>query len=284
MSSRPAASSGITLRFSGGPRSGPGSSLTSVDTRVLRCTPFVVNRRLVSDRRVQPIVIVVLHIAPQVLSEFGDPGERAAVSAFGFQRVEEGLHVRVLVGGAAARHALGNAAAGELVPHGGPDEFAPAVAVKDQVMPWSTASQGGGERPLSKPRIACGAQPPGQHPSRILIEDDHQIPSAPRRGQIREVTHPDLVRAGRPGPSHPIRMLPEPTVHAGGPPIDPHGPAAPAADAHQSLDPSATQPIPPCRQGSMEARTPVRPALRSKIARISSRRTRSCLVRPLTGR
>ena len=178
----------------------------------------------------QPIVIVVPHIAPKMLSELGDTRERTAVRALGFQRVEEGLHVRVLVGGAAARHALGNAAAGELIPHGGPEEFASAVAVKDKVIPRSTAPQGGGERPLSESRIACCTQPPGQPPSRILIEDDHQIPPAPRRGQIREVTHPDLVRAGRPGPSHPIRMLPEPPVHAGSPPIHSHGPAAP--DAH----------------------------------------------------
>ena len=52
------------------------------------------------------LMVVVLHVATQLLAKLGDGLKGPAVNQLGFQRVEERFHVRVLVGRAAARHAL----------------------------------------------------------------------------------------------------------------------------------------------------------------------------------
>jgi len=80
---------------------------------------------------VEPQVIVVLHIALELLPECRDGRERLAVNQLGLQGMKERLHMGVLVGRSSTRHALLDAGGGQTRPEWRAEKLATAIAVKD---------------------------------------------------------------------------------------------------------------------------------------------------------
>src|SRR6266446_7276822 len=109
-------------------------------------------------------------------------------------------------------------------------------------------------------RVPNRCEPPGQHPPRVLVQHGGQIPPAAADGQVSHIADPDLVRCRRSGPPHAIRMLIEPSVRPGLPPIDPHHARSPAPDTHEPLDSPSTDPMTARRQRPMHTRAPIRTA------------------------
>ena len=77
------------------------------------------------------LMVVVLHMATQLLAQLGDSLKGPAVNQLGCQGVKERLHVRVLVGCAAARHALSDTSRDQALLKRNAQKLAAAIAVKD---------------------------------------------------------------------------------------------------------------------------------------------------------
>ena len=80
----------------------------------------------------QAVVVVVLHIATELMTEIREGGKRSAVNQFGFQRVKERFHVGVFIRRTTTRHALLDAADHEALAKRCPETLAAAIAMKDQ--------------------------------------------------------------------------------------------------------------------------------------------------------
>src|SRR4029450_2014377 len=120
----------------------------------------------------QSLMVVVVHVLADVLTECGHGRKDAAMNTFGFEGVKERFDVGVFIRGAAPRHALANPPRGEEALQRLSLEFTAAVAVKDQPGRGPTSTV----RRLHESTHEAGRpgarQPPGQHPSRILIENE----------------------------------------------------------------------------------------------------------------
>ena len=205
------------------------------------------------------LVVVVLHIATKVLAELRDGGKRSAVNELGLERVKEGLHVRVLVGRAPARHALLHTAAGQSRTKGRPQKLAAPIAVKDQAGLGVAATERRIDQGAGEHRVSRRGEAPGQHAPRALIEDRREVPPAPGHGQIREVAHPDLIEPAGLCLSHPIGMLAKPSMRPGRAAIDAHDARPPAALPHEPFDAAVTQAIATSPKGPIDPGTAVRP-------------------------
>ncbi len=176
-----------------------------------------------------------------------------------FQRMKEGFHVRVLTRRTPARHALTRPARGQSVAHRHPEEFAAAIAVKDQTATGLLAADRRIQDGTGEPRVARPREAPRQHSPRVLVEHEDEVPPAPGGPEIRQVAHPDAIRSTRLSPAHAIRMLAEPPMRAGGPPIHLHRTRSPAAHPHQPFHASAADVVATRGQGLVEPWAPVRP-------------------------
>lgn len=76
-------------------------------------------------------MIVVRHIALELLPECPDGRERLSVNQLGLQGMKERLYVGVLVGRASARHALLDAGGGQARSEWRAEQLAAAIAVND---------------------------------------------------------------------------------------------------------------------------------------------------------
>ena len=110
-------------------------------------------------------------------------------------------------------------------------------------------------------RVPRRREPPGQHPTRALIQDHGQVPPATaRRARYVTIAHPDLIRPRRLGPSHVIRLPTEPAMRARLRPIDAHDPGPQAVRPHQPLDAPTTDAMATRGKALMNPRTAVGPA------------------------
>src|SRR4029079_15418774 len=93
---------------------------------------LVRNWRQVPQRRVQAIVVVVLHVLLDTAAQLLIGGEAHAVDDVRLEGVEEGLHVGVVAGSAATGHALAHSPRAEPVAKLVGGVLAPAIAVEDK--------------------------------------------------------------------------------------------------------------------------------------------------------
>src|SRR5262245_65758327 len=123
-------------------------------------------------------MVVVPEIAAQVPAEIADRPEPLPVNHVGLERVEERLHVSILVGGPSARHALAYPMLCQTLREGAAEELAAAIAVEDQSRGRSSPPERGVHGGTCETRVAGRCEPPGEHAPRVLVEDRHQVPPA----------------------------------------------------------------------------------------------------------
>ena len=201
----------------------------------------------------QALLVVVLQIATESKTELLDGLKGSTMDEIAFERVEERLHMGVLVGRPATRHALLDTRGDQPGVKRRAEKLTAPIAVKDQAGPWAAATercvqQAAGEHSVSRRR-----EPPGQHAPRVLIQHDREVPPLAGDGDIREIADPDLVDAACLGPSHTVRMLVEPPMRSGRASIDARDARAHAVLAHEPLDPSTTDPVAARGQRLMDA-------------------------------
>ena len=129
----------------------------------------------------QALMVVVRHVATELLAEVGNGLKGPAMNDVSFERMEERRDVRVLVRGSTARHALAQPMGGKAPPEWQPLKFAAPVAVKDDLRRWPATTERRVHDRADEPRGPRAGQPPGEDPPRTLIEDHGQIPPAPPR-------------------------------------------------------------------------------------------------------
>ena len=113
----------------------------------------------------QTLIVVILHVATELLPERRDRREGPAVNQFRLERVEERFHVRVLVGRAAARHAVLGPALHQARMERRSKKLAAAITVKDQLRPRPATTQGRIQDAAGERRVARQAEPPGEQAS-----------------------------------------------------------------------------------------------------------------------
>ena len=118
----------------------------------------------------QAMMVVILHVATQLLAELGDRVKRPAVDDVSFERVNERFHVRVLARCAAARHAVPDALGNQPGAKRRAEKLAAAVAIEDQPSCRAPATECRIDHGAGAPRIADAAQPPRQNATRVLIQ------------------------------------------------------------------------------------------------------------------
>ena len=101
-------------------------------------------------------------------------------------------------------------------------------------------------------------QPPREHPSRVLIENDGEKPPMSASGKIRQIGHPDLIGPRDPKPSHAVRLAAKPPMRARLRPIDARRPGSERSGSHQPFHPSTADAIAPPSEGVLDPRTPIR--------------------------
>src|SRR5262245_1383426 len=185
-------------------------------------------------------MVVVPEIAAQVPAEIADRAKPLPVNHVGLERVEERLHMGILVGGPSARHALAYPMLRQTVSEGAAEELAAAIAVEDQARGRSSPPERGVHRRTCKTRVASRSEPPGEHAPRVLVEDRHQIPPATTDRDVGHVSDPDLIRTAGLGASHAVRVPAEPSMRSRLGPVDAREAGSPSSDAHESLHPPAT--------------------------------------------
>jgi len=151
---------------------------------------------------VQAVVVVVLHVrldtAPQLLIG----GEAHAVDDVRLEGVEEGLHVCVVAGGAAAGHALAHSPGAEPVAKLVGGVLAPAIAVEDKTAPGIATTNRGVEGGAGEKTTSLRRQAPAKDAPGVLVHDHGQVTPMPAHGQIGDIADPDLVpAAGPPAPN-----------------------------------------------------------------------------------
>src|SRR5262245_1443440 len=204
-------------------------------------------------------MVVVPEISPQVPAELADRAKALPVDQVGLQRVKERLHVSVLVGSAAARHALARPVMRQAATEGPPEKLAASIAVEDQSRGWSSSPEGGFHCRTRETRVADRTEPPGEHPPRVLVQHGHQIPPATTDPDVGHVSHPDLIRSAGSGSLHAIRVPSEPPMRPRLAPVDARAARSPASHAHQPLDAPAADPMTALAQRPMPRRAAVGP-------------------------
>ena len=177
--------------------------------------------------------------------------------------------------------------AAKRVPKRRPQKLAAAVAVKDQAGGRVGAAEARRPAPRGSARESrVAAEPPRQNPARALIQDDRQGTTSGRRRRDTSGRRPRSDSGASPA-SVARDSDADRTTDGTRPSRDTRAPRAPASPscAHQPFDPSTTHAMAPRRQRAMNRADCHRSRhCASKIARISSSRTRSCLARALAGR
>ena len=205
----------------------------------------------------QALIVVVPPIPTQLLTELSDGVKRPTVNHVGLERMEEGLHVRVLVGRPAARHALLDARGEQPVAKRRPQKLAAPIAVKDEPRARTAPAERRVDRGPREPCVTGDGEPPGQHAPGVLIQHHREIPPATGDGELREIPDPNLIPPRGLRPSHAIRMLAEPPMGSRLPAIDARHTRAHPALTHQAFHASMTEPKPTHGQRPMDPRAAV---------------------------
>ena len=144
------------------------------------------------------MVVVKRHVMVDMLVQSLLVRKRSPVHPFGLHRMEERLHQGV-VGhlGFGPIHALDNAQLSQTALHNESPIFDPAIGLKDQPTSRSTPGHGSVESSQRRPAILTSTQTPTQDATRVLVHYHSEITPLTPGLQIRDVSHPNLIRRCR---------------------------------------------------------------------------------------
>src|SRR5437762_11051077 len=110
----------------------------------------------------QAVVVVIPHVATELLAKVSHRLKLPAVHEVGFERVKKRLHVRVLAGRAATRHALTDPARDQPLPEWRSQILAAAITVKDEPDRGTAPAERRIDHRPRQVRVTGGPEPPGQ--------------------------------------------------------------------------------------------------------------------------
>ena len=262
-----------------------GSCFGLVDTRVDRSLSFEHGWRKVTERGVEPVLIVEADVVKESGPEVGFGLERNSEEPFCFQRVKERLHVGIVVHMVRSIHALEETQPRERLTEVEGGVLDSAVAVESDTggrMPPSDSVSEGAARERG---VAITAQAPAEDLPRVPVHDDSEVPPVAGHPYVSDVRHPELVRAIGCDAVNRVRMAPiELSLSHPRSAVETGRAALDLRQPHQAGDPAAATGIPSRPSCRVTRGLPYSPLASRNTSRTRSVIAASEVARGLGGR